>query len=35
MFLIAMKIDVMIPWQQCYDCWTILSIFKEADVFRF
>jgi len=34
-FLIAAQVDVMIQWQQCYDCWTIFSsIFKEADVFR-
>jgi len=23
----------MIQWWQCYDCYTILSIFKETDVF--
>jgi len=24
----------MIQWEQCYDCWTIVSIFKQTDVFR-
>jgi len=24
---------VMIQWKQCYDCWTIFSIFKETEVF--
>jgi len=23
----------MIQWWQCYDCWSIISIFKETDVF--